>query len=221
MADYYDRLEDQLARATARGVRRRFAIPRPRLPRLRWDWVTAGAGVAVCVVVSVVAILALHSAGQDHGNTSPGGGHPQLPVIHNLAPAKPPRLGGTLVCDATLSPPPGRGSETGKLVVNGGQGNSELYALTARGLKRAPAGERYEVWTIPEVRLTSGAYQLQYGARPRLFGVISPPIAADGLLAAAGKIPPRLTGDYRLEVTVQPQSAKSPGHVVLRGDAAF
>ena len=112
----------------------------------------------------------------------------------------------------------GNGSAKGSVVVHSGSGASYVYSLTAKGLKPPPAGESYEVWTIPEVNLATGGYQLQSGARPTLLGVITPTIGADGRLAARGTLPLSYNGTYRLLITVQPPTVKSPGHVVLKGD---
>jgi hypothetical protein len=218
MAGYYDRLEDQLARATARGVPHRRRLPRPQLPRARWSWLAAAATVAVCIAVSLVVIVGARSTHPNRSATVPQHVHASLPVIRNYAPGEVPPLGGQLFCDATLAAPHGSGSAKGSVVVHSGSGASYVYSLTARGLKPAPAGESYEVWTIPEVNLSTGGYQLQSGARPTLLGVITPTIGADGRLAAKGTLPLSDNGTYRLLITVQRQHVKSPGHVVLTGD---
>jgi hypothetical protein len=218
MADYYDRLEDQLARATARGVPRRRLAARLGPPRPRWQWLGAAAAVAVCVAVSVAVIVGLHSGNGQRSVVVPDHRHPQPPVIRNYAPGKVPALGGQLFCDATLTAPRGKGSARGTIVVHTGTGSSYVYSLTGRGLKPAPAGESYQVWLVPEVNLTSGGYQLERGAAAARLGVIAPPVAADGLLAARGTIPLRFNGAYRVLISVQRRSAKSPGRVVLRGD---
>jgi hypothetical protein len=219
MADYYDRLEDQLARATARGVpRRRLVAPRLRRPRPRWQWLGAAAAVAVCVVVSLAVVFGARSAHHNRSALALDHHHTQLPVIRNYAPGPVPPLGGQLYCDATFRPPRGKGSAKATMVVHTGTGASYVYSLTGRGLKPAPAGESYEVWAIPETNGAFGGYQLQRGVAPTRLGVITPPIAADGLLAARGAIPLRFSGTYRILITVQPRSAKSPGRVVLRGD---
>lgn len=218
MAGYYDRLEDQLARATARGVPRRRLAARLGLPHPRWQWLGAAAAVAVCVAVSLAVIVGLHSGHHQRSSVVPGHRHAQPPVIHNYAPGKAPALGGQLFCDATLTAPRGTGSARGTIVVHTGTGASYVYSLTGSGLKPAPAGESYEVWLIPEVSLTSGGYQRERGVAPSRLGVIAPPVAADGLLAARGTIPLRFTGTYRILITVQRRSANSPGRVLLRGD---
>jgi hypothetical protein len=218
MADYYDRLEDQLARATARGVPRRWLVVRLRLPRPRWQLLGAVAAVAVCVAVSLAVIVGVHSEHHNRSAVAPDRRHVQLPVIRNYAPAKVPPLGGQLFCDATLKPPRGQRSATATMIVHTGPAGSYVYSLTSRALKPAPAGESYEVWTIPEANETLGGYQLQRGVAPTRLGVIEPPVAADGLLAARGTIPLSFSGTYRVLVTVQRRSAKSPAHVVFRGD---
>jgi len=218
MADYYDRLEDQLARATARGVPRRRLAARLGLPRPRWQWLGAAAAVAVCAAVSLAVIVGLHSGHQHRSAVTPNHHHAQVPVIRNYAPGPVPPLGGQLFCDATFRPPRGEGSAKATIVVHTGTRGSYVYSLTGKGLKPAPAGESYEVWTIPEVHLVSGGYQLQRGVAPTRLGVIAPPVAADGLLAASGTIPTSYSGSYRVLITVQRRSAKSPGRIVLRGD---
>jgi Anti-sigma-K factor rskA len=213
MADYYDRLEDQLARATARGVPRRRRMPRPRS-----QWLGAAAAVAVCAVVSLAVIVGVHSGHQNPSAVVPDHHQAQLPVIRNYAPGPAPPLGGQLFCDATFTPPRGKGSAKATMVVHTGTGASYVYSLTGKGLKPAPAGESYEVWTIPEINGALGGYQLQRGVPPTRLGVITPGVAADGLLAARGTIPLSFSGTYRVLITVQRRSAKSPAHVVLRGD---
>ena len=217
MSDYYDRLEEQLARATARGVPRRQPLPRLGRPRPRWQWLGAAAAAAVCAAVALAVIFGVRGASHHQRAVTPGHHHPQLPVIHNYAPGKVPALGGQLYCDATFKPPRGTGSAKATIVVNQG-GASYVYSLTGRGLKPAPAGETYEVWTIPEANGAFGGHQLQRGVAPTLLGVIAPPVAADGLLAARGTIPLSYTGTYRVLITVQPRAAKSHGRVVLRAD---
>jgi hypothetical protein len=217
MADYYDRLEDQLAQATARGVPRRRLPRRPDLPRPRAQWLGVAAAVAVCVAVSLAVIVGVHSGPHNRSAVAPHHHHAQLPVIHNYAPGKVPALGGQLYCDATFKPPRGNGSAKATIVVNAGT-RAYVYSLTGRGLKPAPAGESYEVWTIPEASETFGGYQLERGVAPTLLGVIAPPVAADGLLAASGTIPPSYSGPYRFLITLQPRSAKSPRNVLLRAD---
>lgn len=217
MSDYYDRLEDQLARATARGVPRRQLVPRPGRPRPRWQWLGAAAAAAVCAAVALAAILGVRSASHNQGAATPAHHRRQLPMIHNYAPGKVPALGGQLYCDATFEAPRGTGSAKATIVVNQGTA-AYLYSLTGTGLKPAPTGETYEVWTIPETNGAFGGYQLQRGVAPILLGVITPPVAADGLLAARGTIPPSFSGTYRVLITVQPRSAKSHGRIVLRAD---
>jgi Anti-sigma-K factor rskA len=219
MADYYDRLEEQLARATARGVPRRRLMRRPDLPRPRAQWLGVAAAVAVCVAVSLAVIVGMRSGQQPRSAVVPDHHHhAQPPMIRNYAPGKVPALGRQLFCDATFTPPRGKGSAKATMVVHTGSGASYVYSLTGRGLKPAPAGESYEVWTIPEINGAFGGYQLQRGVAPTRLGVITPPVAADGLLAARGTIPLSFSGTYRVLITVQPRSTKSPAHVVLRGD---
>jgi hypothetical protein len=218
MADYYDRLEQQLARATARGVPRRRFVGRLGRPRPQLQWLGAAAAVAVCVVVSMAVIVGVHSAHHNRSAVVPNRHHAPFPVIHNYAPGKVPPLGGQLYCDATLTPPRGKGSAKATIVVHTGNRASYVYSLTGRDLQPAPAGESYEVWTIPESNQAFGGYQLQRGVAPTRLGVISPPVAADGLLAARGTLPLSFSGFYRILITLQRQSAKSPVHVVLRGD---
>jgi hypothetical protein len=219
MAGYYDRLEDQLARATTRGAPRRRLAALPKRPHPRWEWLAAAAAVAVCVAVSLALILGARSANHNRQATVHHHAHHQLPEIHNYAPGPVPPLGGQMVCDVTLKPPRGAGSATATITVHTGRGASEVYSLKARSLKPAPAGKSYEVWTIPETQLAFGGYQLQNGARPSLLGVIKPPVTADGVIAASGTFPPGFNGGaYRFLITVQRPGAKSPGRVVLRGD---
>jgi hypothetical protein len=220
MADYYDRLEEQLARATVRGVpRRRLVNKRPDLPRPRTQWLGVAAAVAVCVAVSLAVIIGIHSGQHNRSAVVPDHHHhSQPPVIRNYAPGKVPALGGQLYCDATFAPPRGKGSAKATMIVHTGTGASYVYSLTGRGLEPTPAGESYEVWAVPEIPGALGGYQLQRGVAPTRLGVIAPTVGADGLLAARGTIPLSFSGSYRVLITVQPRSAKLPGHVVLRGD---
>jgi hypothetical protein len=48
--------------------------------------------------------------------------------------------------------------------------------------------------------------------------VIATAVGADGQLAAEGLIPLSYNGTYRILITVQQPSAKTPGRVVLQGD---
>jgi len=218
MAGYYERLEDQLARATSQGVPRRRLASLPAWPRPRWEWLAAAAAVGVCVAVSLALILGARSSDHNRQATVHHHAH-QLPEIHNYAPGPVPPLGGQMVCDVTLKPPHGGGSATATITVHTGTGASDVYSLKARSLRPAPAGKSYEVWTIPETQLAFGGYQLQSGARPSLLGVIKPPVTADGVIAASGTFPPSFDGGtYRFLVTVQRPGAKSPGRVVLKGD---
>ena len=218
MAGYYDQLEAQLARATARGAARRRLVPRLAMPRVRREWLAVAAALGVCVAVSLVLLAGVGS--QHHNPRPPVPSHqrPGLPVIRNYAPGKVPPLGGQLYCDTALTAPRGAGPASGTLIVNTRPPTSYVYSLTALGLKPAPPGEVYEVWTRAEVNLPNGAYQLENGVPPALLGVIAPSVGADGRLAAEGLIPPSFNGPYRILVTVQPPSARAPGRVVLQGD---
>jgi hypothetical protein len=216
MAGYYDQLEAQLARATARGAARRRLVPRPTIPRLRREWLAVAAALGVCVAVSLVLLAGV---GSQHHNPRPAvHRRTGLPVIRNYAPGKVPPLGGQLQCDAALTAPPGAGSASGTVIVNTRPPTSYVYSLTASGLRPAPPGEVYEVWTRAEVNLANGGYQLENGVPPTLLGVIATAVGADGQLAAEGLIPLSFNGTYRILITVQQPSAKTPGRVVLQGD---
>ena len=218
MAGYYDHLEDQLARATTRGVPRRRLVARPRLPRARWSWVAVAATVGVCVAVSLVIILGARSSHHNAPTTVPHHVTAPLPVIRNYAPHKAPPLGGRLYCDGTFTATHAGGSAKGSIVVHNGTGPLYVYALTAKGLKPAPPGERYEVWALAETNETFGGYALDRGVKPSLVGVIEPSVTANGLIAAKGTLSSSYSGWYRVLVTVQRPGLKAPGRVVLRTD---
>jgi hypothetical protein len=218
MAGYYDQLEAQLARATTRGVPRRRSVPRLAVPRLGGDWLAVAVALGVCIAVSLVLIVGL---GSHHHNRQPAvqvHRHAGPPVIRNYAPGNVPPLGGQLYCDTALRAPRGAGSATGALVVNNRPPTAYVYSLTASGLKPPPKGEVYEVWTLVEVNLANNGHQLENGVPPTLLGVIEPTVGADGRLAGEGLIPLSFNGTYRILITVQPPSSKTPGHIVLEGD---
>jgi hypothetical protein len=227
MGGYYERLEAQLAQATERGVRRR-GIPLPRISRwrvrsrVRSDWVAGAVALAVSVVV-VVVFLGVRS---EHGHrparpavaTHPGAGG--LPVIRNFAPGAAPALGGQLFCNASLHSPSGPASPAGSVVINTRPPTRYVYSITGSGLRPSRPGEAYEVWALPETSpaLGSGTYQLLTSQPPVLLGVIKPSVGRDGRLAAEGLVPQSLNGQYRMVITIQPPTMKTPGHVVLEGD---
>jgi hypothetical protein len=130
-------------------------------------------------------------------------------------------MAGQLFCDAALAAPGGAAVPAGAITVNSVPPTKSVYTITASGLKPSTGGDVYEVWALPEVRLTTGGYQLIKSEPPVLLGVIRPSVGAPGRLAVEGVLPQAFTGSYRTVITLQPPSVHRPVNVVLHGDAAF
>jgi hypothetical protein len=230
MAGYYDRLEAQLARATARGAAGRAAW-RLRLPRIRMNVVAGALGVAA--VVAVVAVFVGLDTPRRLARTvvSPplgsavkrGRSGPE--VIRNYAPGPAPALGGQMVCDAALQPPPGGGSRSGTVIVNSRPPNRFAFSITASGLPPTDHGKGYAVWIVPAVRTTSGAYELPGGASAgrglsryaELVGVIKPG-PANGKVSAEGLMPTDASGAELLILTLP---GRIPTRIFLEGYIEF
>src|SRR5262249_24883226 len=113
MADYYDRLEAQLAELTARGAHRRRLVRGPARLRIGVEFVAVAASL---LVVLAVAPVLLSAGGGRHGERhgSPAGhGVSRSAVLRNIYPAPFPAPSGELVCNSSITGPGGRGSAHG------------------------------------------------------------------------------------------------------------
>lgn len=224
MADYYDRLEIQLAQLTASGAHRRRPRWRwPTVPRLRLELVAVAAAVLVVVAVGIVLLSAGTSHRPSHQPTTVTHGPP---VIHNYYPGPVPPPSGSLVCNADLEPPgtpPGiQRARHGIFFAYNKPPTGTEFTVTAAGLKPNVGGDVYAVWVLAAVSLTSGGNQVIKPERPQLLGVIKPGVGSSGKLAAQGIAPTNAPSDMELLVTLQPHgSVKRPGRVVLSGFATL
>lgn len=220
MADYYDRLEVQLAALTGRGAhrRRRLVLGLPvRIPTERVALV-ASVLIVVAVAAVVLAAGASHHAPRHVSAVRHGG----PAVLRNIYPAPLPAPSGQRICDSPITAPGGGTSRSGE---------AEFYAvpptriemfLTARGLRRIGTGDVYAVWVLPAVQTLSGGYQLQSSVPPELVGVIVPSVGTNGRLRVATLLPRKVNGVYKLLVTVQPRSSlRVPGAIALQGFINF
>jgi hypothetical protein len=228
MAGYYDRLEAQLARATARGAAGRRVAWRLRLPRIRVDVVAVALGVAATVAVAAVFIGLDTSHRLARHVTTPAVGAPVKrgpagsQVIRNYAPGRAPTLGGQRMWEAALRPPGARGPRSGTVIVTRAAPNRHQFSLTASGLPPTnPAARGYAVWIIPAVQTSSGAIQVQGGTASgpgvspyaELVGVIKPG-PANGRISAEGVLPADASGANLLIVT---PSGPTPTRIILQG----
>lgn len=223
MADYYDRLETQLAELTARGAhrRRRLSVVPPRIS-IRGEFVAVA---ATALIVIAVAAAVLGTRGGHHRS------HPVPPVsktaheptvLRNVYPAALPAPSGQLICESPLTAPRGRGSASGEVRFYSAPPTSTEMFLTARGLRHISSKQRYAVWLLPASSTLSGGYVLQHGATPQLLGVIEPPAGASGRAAVRAVLSASVQGPYEFLVTLQSHpSARGPGVTVLRGDVNF
>jgi hypothetical protein len=224
MPGYYEELETQLARATERGPRRRGLFA-PRIGavrfgrRLRADWIAVGLAIACSVVVALVFTQVGVERKPAPGRTTHPAHAGRPPVVRNYAPGTPPAMGGEPFCNASLTAPNGAATPTGMVVVNTRPPARYVYRITASGLAPSRHAEVYEVWLRPATRAPNGAFIPLNGEAPVLLGQIAPPIGPSGRLVAQGVSGNGLTSsDYILLITVQHESAKAPGRVVLEGD---
>ena len=211
MADYYDRVEAQLARLTERGADRRLRTWRPALPRVTARYAAVAASVLVVVGVGAVFL----SAGTTHrlpGHVAGGANAPA--TIRNFSPA--PAPSGLLVTSTYLTPADGGKSPTGNASVYDKPPNRYELSITASGLTPTPSGDVYAVWLTQVVDTASGTY---HPHPPELVGLISPSVGRDGKLAAASLLPQDANGGaYEILITLQPAgSTEAPGRPVLRG----
>jgi hypothetical protein len=213
MTDFYDRLEAQLADATARGVRRRGWPRRTSTPRRRGDWLAGAAALAVTLVVAAVFIgLGDRRAAQRH--VRPAG--PAVVVNHGSG--RLPTLGGVMVCDTDLTPPGADRSLRGVVVVHTRPPTRYAFSLTATGLSRPAGSGVYALWLLPATQSPSGGYQLLSGPAALFVGVIRPTVGPNGRLAIEGLLPQSASGDYLVRLTVEPRpSSHTPGRTILQG----
>lgn len=205
MADFYDRLEAQLADATERGVSRRRVAVRWTVPRLRADLVAVALAVAVTVLVAAafIGIGASDRNRQRAASVTNG-----LPVLRNYPTGKLPPLPGQMVCNTTLSAPGGAKSPSATAQINNLPPTRYVLRIRASGLKPNVNGSVYEVW-------------IEQGQTAMFIGVIDPVVGRDGTFAAQGLLPQDASGG-ELVVTEQPTaSAKTPGRTVLKGPISF
>ncbi len=216
MADYYDRLEAQLARLTEHGVHRRRSAWRLALPRPKARFVGVTAGMLVVVAVGAAFLTAGTTQRLPH-HVAAGGTGPSS--IQNVAPAPTPAPSGLLVDSTNLTPAETGKSVAGKVWVYIKPPNRYEILITASGLKPNGPGDAYAVWLVPVVHTPSGSYQ-PHG--PELVGLISPSVGRDGKVAAEALLPQDASSSSEILITLQPtRSTKAPGRTVLHGPIAL
>lgn len=227
MAGYYDRLETQLAWATARGAAGGRVPWRARLPRIRMDVVAVALGVAVvvAVVAVVVGLGTSHRLAQPPVGSTVRRGLSGPHVLRNYAPGRAPALGGQRKYEAALRPPRG-GSRSGTVIINKSAPNRFPFSITAFGLPRTSSDAKgYAVWIVPAVQTSSGAIQVQGGAASgsglspyaELVGVIKPG-PANGRVSAEGVLPADASGANLLIIT---PSGPTPTRIILEAYIEF
>lgn len=241
MAGYYDRLEAQLARATARGAAGGRVPWRVRRPHIRIDVAAVALGVAVVLAVAAVFVglgpshrLANHVA-TPPGTASARRGPAGSRVIRNYAPGQAPALAGQRMWDAALRPP-GGGSRAGTVIVNKTTAPNRNplsitafgypFSITASGLPPTTRGARsYAVWIVPAVQTGSGAIHVQGGTASgpglspyaQLVGVIKPGPVYGGV-SAEGALPPDASGANLLIIA---PSGPKPTRIILEAYIEF
>ena len=213
MADYYDRVEAQLARLTERGAHRRVRTWRLALPRVTLRYFGVAASALAVVVVGAVFLTAGTTYRVPH---HPVGGSKAPATIRNFSPAPAPAPSGLLMTSTGLTPATTANSPRGKVWVYGKPPNRSEISITASGLKPTRPGDAYAVWLLHVVDTPSGPY---HPDAPKLVGLISPSVGRDGKLAAEGLVPQDANGGaYEILITLQPAgSTKAPGRIVLHG----
>lgn len=221
MADYYDRLEVQLAALTERGAhrRRRHVLGLPVF-RILTERVALAASALIVAAVAALVLAAGASHRAPRHVPAVGGGGPA--VLRNIYPAPLPPPSGRLVCDSPMTAPGGGTTPSGEAGFYAVPPTRTEMFLTARGLRPIGAGDVYAVWVLPAVQTASGGYQLQSSAPPELVGVIVPSVGTDGRLRVATLLPPKVNGVYKLLITIQPHSSiRVPGAIALQGFINF
>lgn len=244
MSDYYDRLEQQLMKATARrlpGAGPRIALR----PRAR-DWFALASALAVAAGVAAIFVDLRPSARRVERLPA----QQQLAIVRNDPNRTLPPLAGEFSCATELVPPQlarpggstpydcyvthvsGRPSRvqgpgaSGTVTVNVGEPGGLGFSIDVAGLPRSPPGGDYAVWLLPADENAAGVYGLIRGRRPKLIGIVTPPVGATGRLRARGSIPTlserQATGNYLFVVTRQAHpSSASLGRIVLEGWLSF
>ena len=226
MADYYGRLETQLADLTERGVPHRSRGPRlaaarlPR-PRLRTDLVAVSLTVALTIAVG--AVFLSHRA--RHSGPVPA---PQntLPVIRNYSSTTAPAPSGQLLATIALKPSGAATRPIATARIHRSRSAEYAISITASGLAPNRAGNVYAVWLLPAIRTISGSFQ-PVGAPVHgvvvlhpgeLIGIIKPPVGPDGDLNVQGPLPQDAIGAHMLLITLQPDPSRNAlGRTVLEG----
>ena len=241
MSDYYDRLQDQLMKVTARP------LPRARLAsavlgRPRHDLFAIGTALAIAAAVAAIFVGLRPSASHIERPPAQHG----LAVVHNHLNGALPALGGGVVCDAKLQPARADGTwpapyycrttgsvgltprlqPGGTVIVNEEPPLGEVFSIDVSGLPPSPRGGDYAVWLLSGKHNPALDYSLISGRRPAFVGIVTPPVGAGGVLRAQGSIPTlseaQATGSYLFVITRQAHpSSTSLGRIVLAGWVAI
>jgi hypothetical protein len=221
MADYYDRLEAQLAALTERGAHRHRRLVLG-LPVFRILTERVALAASALIVVAVAAAVLAAGAGHHAPRHVPAVRHGGPAVLRSIYPAPLPAPPGQLVCDSPIKAPTGGTPSSGEARFYAVPPTRTEMFLTARGLRPIGAGDVYAVWVLPAVQTLSGGYQLQSSAPPELVGVIAPSVGTTGRLRVATLLPQKVRGVYKLLITVQPHtSLGAPGAIALQGFINF
>ena len=224
MADYYDRLEAQLAAVTERGAHRRRRIG-IALPGRRFGFelvaVAASALIVVVVAAALLSVGTARHAAQHHVHPATHGSASR--VLLNQYPARLPAPPGQFICQSPLDAPRGGRPAHGMVRFYSAPPTSTEMFLTANGLRKLGARNVYAVWVFPGVaNAVSGGYRLQRSQPPLLVGVIESPAGVTGHLTIAHVLSQSFNGVYKLVITVQRHgSLRAPGAVVLAGFINF
>lgn len=224
MADYYDRLEAQLATLTERGAHRRRR-PRLALPPGRFGFELVAVVASVLVVVVVAAALlsvgTARHASQHHVHPATHGSASR--VLLDQYPAPFPAPPGGFICQSPLTAPRGGRPAHGMVRFYSAPPTSTEMFLTANGLRQPRGRDVYAVWMYPAVaNAVSGGYQLQRSHSPQLVGVIESPSGVTRHLTIADRLAQTFNGAYRLVISLQPHgSLRAPGSIALAGFIDF
>ena len=158
MSDYYDRLQDQLMKVTARPLpRARLASARAGRPR--HDLFAIGTALAIAAAVAAIFVGLRPSASHIERPPAQHG----LAVVHNHLNGALPALGGGVVCDAKLQPARADGTwpapdycrttgsvgltprlqPGGTVIVNEEPPLGEVFSIDVWGLPPSPRGGDY------------------------------------------------------------------------------
>jgi hypothetical protein len=220
MADYYDRLESQLADLTERGAHRPRLVTR-LTPRRFSGELVAAAAVALVALVVVAVFLSTVANQRPLGQARPtAAGHNGPVTIRNFAPDSVPLPAGRMVWHHRLKRQQA-GNATGIVKVYNSSPNRHQISISASGLKPNVGTDMYAVWLLPAVRNPS--FVLMQPNVPVLVGVIKPRVGSGGRLEAEGTLP-HAGGlrDFELLITLEPSmSTRTLGRYVLEGPIAF